>query len=43
MQALADQTSGVLLLNKPSGITSNRALQICKKLIGIKKLGTLEL
>ena len=39
MQALADKISGVLLLNKPSGITSNRALQICKRLIKVKKAG----
>lgn len=31
--------SGVFLLNKPVGITSNRALQICKRLLSAKKAG----
>ena len=31
--------SGVLLLNKPSGITSNRALQISKRLLSAAKAG----
>jgi tRNA pseudouridine55 synthase len=31
--------SGVLLLDKPIGITSNKALQMCKRLFGIKKAG----
>lgn len=30
---------GVLLLDKPSGITSNKALQICRALINAKKAG----
>ncbi len=30
---------GLLLLNKPSGITSNRALQIVKRLLNAKKAG----
>lgn len=30
---------GVLLLNKPSGLTSNRALQIVKRLLNAKKAG----
>lgn len=31
--------SGVLLLNKPTGISSNRALQICKRLLSAAKAG----
>src|SRR5690348_18125986 len=31
--------SGILLLDKPSGITSNRALQIAKRLYGAEKAG----
>lgn len=31
--------TGILLLDKPSGITSNRALQIAKRLYGAKKAG----
>jgi len=34
-----EQISGYLLLNKPSGITSNDALKIIKKKCGIKKMG----
>jgi len=30
---------GILLLNKPAGITSNRALQKVKRLLGVKKAG----
>ncbi|MGB5512702.1 MAG: tRNA pseudouridine(55) synthase TruB, partial [Woeseiaceae bacterium] len=30
---------GLLLLNKPSGMTSNRALQIVKRLLNAKKAG----
>ncbi|MEM7432502.1 MAG: tRNA pseudouridine(55) synthase TruB [Pseudomonadota bacterium] len=30
---------GILLLNKPAGMTSNRALQIAKRAIGAKKAG----
>ena len=30
---------GLLLLNKPSGLTSNRALQIVKRLLNAKKPG----
>lgn len=33
------QVNGVLLLNKPLGITSNRALQIVKRLYGANKAG----
>lgn len=32
-------TSGALLLDKPVGITSNRALQVVKRLYGVKKAG----
>ncbi|MEY2972771.1 MAG: tRNA pseudouridine synthase [Pseudomonadota bacterium] len=32
-------TSGILLLNKPSGISSNQALQKVKKILNIKKAG----
>ncbi|HEX7063019.1 MAG TPA: tRNA pseudouridine(55) synthase TruB [Woeseiaceae bacterium] len=35
----ADPVDGVLLLNKPSGLTSNRALQIVKRLLGARKAG----
>jgi tRNA pseudouridine55 synthase len=34
-----DAVDGLLLLNKPSGITSNRALQIVKRLLNAKKAG----
>ncbi len=33
------QIDGVLLLDKPAGITSNRALQIVKRIFGAKKAG----
>lgn len=33
------QISGVLILDKPQGITSNRALQIVKRLLSAKKAG----
>lgn len=32
-------TDGILLLNKPKGITSNTALQKAKRLFGAKKAG----
>jgi len=35
----ADAVDGVLLLNKPSGITSNRALQIVRRLLNARKAG----
>ena len=35
----AQHIDGLLLLNKPSGITSNRALQIVKRLLRAKKAG----
>lgn len=35
----ADAVDGLLLLNKPSGITSNRALQAVKRLLNAKKAG----
>ena len=31
--------NGILLLNKPAGLTSNRALQIVKRLLGARKAG----
>jgi tRNA pseudouridine55 synthase len=34
-----EAVDGLLLLNKPSGITSNRALQIVKRLLNAKKAG----
>ena len=33
------EISGVLLLDKPGGISSNRALQIAKRLFGARKAG----
>ena len=34
-----EAVDGLLLLNKPSGITSNRALQVVKRLLNAKKAG----
>ena len=34
-----EEVNGLLLLNKPSGITSNKALQIVRKLLNAKKAG----
>jgi len=35
----AEAVDGILLLNKPSGMTSNRALQVVKRLLNAKKAG----
>ena len=34
-----NKINGILLLDKPSGITSNKALQITKKLFSAEKAG----
>ena len=34
-----DAIDGMLLLDKPQGVSSNRALQVCKKLLNAKKAG----
>lgn len=39
MKRSADAVDGLLLLNKPSGITSNRALQTVRRLLNAKKAG----
>lgn len=39
MKYRADAVDGLLLLNKPSGITSNRALQVVRRLMSAKKAG----
>ena len=39
MKRHADSVDGLLLLNKPSGITSNRALQVVRRLLNAKKAG----
>jgi tRNA pseudouridine55 synthase len=39
MKRDADPVDGLLLLNKPSGMTSNRALQIVRKLLNARKAG----
>jgi tRNA pseudouridine55 synthase len=39
MKRDADPVDGLLLLNKPSGITSNRALQIVRRLLNAQKAG----
>jgi tRNA pseudouridine55 synthase len=39
MKRDADPVDGLLLLNKPSGISSNRALQIVRRLINARKAG----
>ena len=36
---LKQAVDGLLLLNKPSGMTSNRALQIVKRLLNARKAG----
>lgn len=40
-RAKGDRIDGVLILDKPSDITSNRALQIVKRLFNAKKRGIL--
>ena len=39
MRRTADPVDGLLLLNKPPGMTSNRALQIVRRLLNAKKAG----
>jgi tRNA pseudouridine55 synthase len=39
MQILSQSVNGVLLLDKPAGISSNRALQTAKRLLGAAKAG----
>lgn len=39
MKRDADPVDGLLLLNKPSGLTSNRALQVVRRLINAQKAG----
>lgn len=39
MKRHADPVDGLLLLNKPSGITSNRALQVVRRLLNARKAG----
>ncbi len=39
MKRDADPVDGLLLLNKPSGMTSNRALQVVRKLLNARKAG----
>jgi len=39
MKRQADPVDGMLLLNKPPGMTSNRALQIVRRLLNAKKAG----
>lgn len=39
MSRIGEQIDGVLILDKPTGITSNRALQIVKRLFNAKKAG----
>lgn len=39
MKSRADAVDGLLLLNKPSGMTSNRALQIVRRLLNARKAG----
>ena len=34
-----DEVDGLLLLNKPPGMTSNRALQVVRRLLNAKKAG----
>lgn len=38
-RALKERVDGLLLLNKPAGVTSNRALQAAKRWLGAKKAG----
>ncbi len=39
MKRDADPVDGLLLLNKPSGMTSNRALQVVRRLLNARKAG----
>ena len=39
MKRHADPVDGLLLLNKPSGMTSNRALQVVRRLLNARKAG----
>jgi tRNA pseudouridine55 synthase len=39
MKRDADPVDGLLLLNKPSGMTSNRALQLVRRLVNARKAG----
>ena len=39
MSRKGEVVDGLLLLNKPSGMTSNRALQIVRRLLNAKKAG----
>jgi len=39
MKRRADAVDGLLLLNKPSGMTSNRALQMVRRLLNARKAG----
>ncbi len=39
MKRHADPVDGLLLLNKPSGMTSNRALQLVRRLLNARKAG----
>lgn len=39
MKRWADPVDGMLLLNKPSGMTSNRALQMVRRLLNARKAG----
>ena len=39
MKSRADAVDGLLLLNKPSGMTSNRALQLVRRLLNARKAG----
>ena len=39
MRRKADPVDGLLLLNKPPGMTSNRALQVVRRLLNAKKAG----
>ena len=39
LKRYGEEVNGLLLLNKPSGITSNKALQIVRKLLNAKKAG----
>lgn len=39
MKRHADQVDGLLLLDKPSGMTSNRALQVVRRLLNARKAG----
>ncbi|MBM38377.1 MAG: tRNA pseudouridine(55) synthase TruB [Woeseia sp.] len=39
LKRYGEDVNGLLLLNKPSGVTSNKALQIVRKLLNAKKAG----